>query len=709
MSGPRTELEELGATFREEFRESLEQYQVYLRQLESSPENPGVLAAFFREIHSLKGAAGFIGFQNLNQVLHKIEDILTRLRNGDMPFNPDILNLFDDGFELLRKLESKISATGKDTVAIASFVKRINRLVGKPQAAAPSAPCAEFSRKRPLPAGSADEISEISEIFFGDADELLQNFEKQIREFRECPAGQWETAPLRKHFRSLVGAARFVEFKEFAEYCDCLETLFSEMEVKTPETTATVITVLEDSHSALSQMLQKKRDGKRPGRKWRHSLSEVHRLIEALRKAGDKKNVSPGEFSPVETLPAKITGRTIRVPVERLDHLMNIVGELVLVRNRILQLFEKNRSLRAPDDSMSDTYDTLDFLISEIQASVLQTRMVPIARVFNQFPHIVRDTAKKFNKKIKLTIEGEDTDVDKSVVEVLGDPLIHILRNAVDHGIESPAERKKLGKSAAGSIVLSARHEGNQIIVQCSDDGRGMDPRIVRQTAVEKQLISAEKARVLSEKDILNLIFLPGFSTSASVNMLSGRGVGMDVVKSNITRLNGFIEFETEIGKGTRFFLHFPLTMAIVQGLLIEVQNEIFILPIHSVLETVRVVDFPIQSVWGHPAIRLRDQVVPVIHLEELFCYDASGRKQQAKYVVIVGYGEKKIGIAADHLRGQREVVIKKMGKFLEETPGFSGASILSDGSVRLIIDVGGLMRLARYENLNAAEVSEAE
>lgn len=392
---------------------------------------------------------------------------------------------------------------------------------------------------------------------------------------------------------------------------------------------------------------------------------------------------------------------TIRVEVNRLDQLMNLVGELVLGRNRLSQIVSsiKNEERDDLEAELSDTGSQIDFITTELQAAVMRTRMVPIGRTFNRFPRLVRDIAKEYSKEIDLVTSGEETELDKSIIEEITDPLVHLIRNAADHGIESVETRTKLGKPARGTITLSADHEGNHVMIEIRDDGAGIDPERLKAKALEKGLISTEEAREMKTEDTYGLMFIPGFTTAQKVSNVSGRGVGLDVVKTNITKLNGMISVESAVGKGTKITLKLPLTLAIIQGLLVSVGSETFAVPLSSVLEVVHTLKKDVATVQSRDVIRLREIVLPLVDISEIL--DVPGRDEASKsfYTVVVGVANQKFGIVVDHLVGQKEIVIKPLGSYLKNIHGIAGSTILGDGRVIMIIDTGELLRLAQRAN----------
>ncbi|CCF81824.1 Signal transduction histidine kinase CheA [Helicobacter bizzozeronii CCUG 35545] len=391
--------------------------------------------------------------------------------------------------------------------------------------------------------------------------------------------------------------------------------------------------------------------------------------------------------------------QTVRVDVRRLDHLMNLIGELVLGKNRLIRIYgdvEERYDGEKFLEELNQVVSSISAVTTDLQLAVMKTRMQPIGKVFNKFPRMVRDLSRELGKSIELVIDGEETELDKSIVEEIGDPLIHIIRNSCDHGIEKPEDRKMLGKPEMGRVELSAYNEGNHIVIKITDDGTGLDPEKLKEKAIEKGVITEREASTMTDKEALNIIFKPGFSTAKTLSNVSGRGVGMDVVKTNIEKLNGIIELESEVGVRTTQKLKIPLTLAIIQALLVGVQEEYYAIPLSSVLETVRISQDEIYSVDGKSVLRLRDEVLSLVRLADIFKVDAILEGSKEVYVVIIGLADQKIGVIVDYLIGQEEVVIKSLGYYLKSTKGIAGATVRGDGKITLIVDVGTMMEMAK-------------
>jgi two-component system chemotaxis sensor kinase CheA len=390
--------------------------------------------------------------------------------------------------------------------------------------------------------------------------------------------------------------------------------------------------------------------------------------------------------------------KTVRVSVERLDSLMNMVGELITDRNRLYRVrADLDEQLRAysQSENLVQTVTHIGRITDQLQEEVMRIRMLPVADVFNKFPRMVRDLARTSNKQVDLVLRGEDTELDRSVIEKISDPLIHLLRNSVDHGVETPEERRAKGKPERGSILLAARHENGQIILTVQDDGNGIDTRKVKSSALRKGIISEAEAASMTEEEAIELIFRPGLSTAQKVSDISGRGVGMDIVRANIEQLNGTVMIDTWPGQGSRFEIVLPLTLAIVPTLLVQVGPCTFAIPLVTVNETLRVDTHEIRAVKGKPIIMIRNMVLPLMHLSEAFGLESENNNEGYEYVVAVRSGKSELGLVVDSFLGEQELTVKSMGVLTGKTVGISGAAILGDGLVTLIVDVQSLFRLA--------------
>jgi two-component system chemotaxis sensor kinase CheA len=547
------------------------------------------------------------------------------------------------------------------------------------------------------PAIFDDEMKEIVESFIVETKELLDKLDNDLVELEKRQNDVELLNAIFRYVHTIKGTSSFIGFEQMSELTHKFEDVLNKLRKFELKLNPEIMDVILKAQDLMKVLLSKLEANDLSPIDISGVVSKLERisrgefLIEEDVEKASVDNVS-------QKLQSKVIDKTVRIDVERLDELMNLVGKLVLGRNRLTQIvsgiverFEGESLAR----ELMDTIAQVDYLTSELQAVVMRARMMPIAKVFSKFPRIVRDLSRDLNKEVELLIYGEETEVDKSVIESIHDPLVHLIRNAIDHGIETPQERKAVGKPEKGKVILRAEHEGNFIVITVEDDGRGIDPERVKRKAVEKKIITEQEASSISDRDALNLIFLPGFSTAGKVTNVSGRGVGLDVVKANITKLNGMIDVQSTLGQGTKFILKLPLTLAIIQGLLVDVCGEIFIIPLSSVIEVVRIPRSQVHSIKGREIIRLRDSVLPLVRLADIFNLSSNGDFKENLYVVVVGLAEKKLGIVVDGLVGQKEVVIKSLGSYLNNVRGIAGATILGDGTVRMIVDVAQIFKMS--------------
>lgn len=562
-----------------------------------------------------------------------------------------------------------------------------------------------------------NEMQDLVQDFILETDEIIEALDQDLIEL-ENRKNDFDL--LNKIFRAahtMKGASSFLGFDKMSGVTHHAEEILNKLRKGEMQVTPGIMDVLLEFVDVTKQIISDIKNGTDTA-----NITEIVRKLELANegKLGSDDGASSsggGQSAKKESVEqvkkaAVAIEQTIRVDVSRLDSLMNLVGELVLSRNRIGQIsgeLEKKFEGEFLIEQLMETTSQIGLISTELQLAVMKTRMVPIGKVFNKFPRMVRDLCREMSKDIDLVITGEETELDKSVVEEIGDPLMHMIRNACDHGVETPDARRKSGKPEKGTVNLSAYHEGNHIVVEIKDDGKGMDPEVLKKKAIEKNLLTAEEAKNMDNEAAFALIFKPGFSTAAKITDVSGRGVGMDVVKTNIEKLNGIINIESEVGHGTRFKMKLPLTLAIIQALLVEVSGEVLAIPLVSVIETVRINEKEIHSFEGREVLKLRDSVLSLIRLNEIYEFQES--YDEDIYVVVVGIAEKRLGFIVNKLVGQEEIVIKSLGEYLSGNEGIAGATIMGDGRVRLIIDVAGVMDIAskmprRFRNKKKAEIS---
>ncbi|BAW51978.1 histidine kinase CheA [Helicobacter pylori] len=660
------DLQEIMEDFLIEAFEMNEQLDQDLVELEHNPEDLDLLNRIFRVAHTIKGSSSFLNLNILTHLTHNMEDVLNRARKGEIKITPDIMDVVLRSIDLMKTLLVTIRDTGSDTNngkenEIEEAVKQLQAITSQNLEGAK-----EGTKEAPK-------------------EEMKKEAKKEnIKENQENKA----KAPTAENSAS---------DNPLADEPDLDYTNMSAEEVE-----AEIERLLNKRQEADKERRAQKKQEAKP-------KQEVAPKTEAPRtetpKAPKTETKAKAKADTEENKAPSIgVEQTVRVDVRRLDHLMNLIGELVLGKNRLIRIYgdvEERYDGEKFLEELNQVVSSISAVTTDLQLAVMKTRMQPVGKVFNKFPRMVRDLSRELGKSIELIIEGEETELDKSIVEEIGDPLIHIIRNSCDHGIEPLEERRRLNKPETGKVQLSAYNEGNHIVIKISDDGKGLDPVMLKEKAIEKGVISERDAEGMSDREAFNLIFKPGFSTAKVVSNVSGRGVGMDVVKTNIEKLNGIIEIDSEVGVGTTQKLKIPLTLAIIQALLVGVQEEYYAIPLSSVLETVRISQDEIYTVDGKSVLRLRDEVLSLVRLSDIFKVDAILESNSDVYVVIIGLADQKIGVIVDYLIGQEEVVIKSLGYYLKNTRGIAGATVRGDGKITLIVDVGAMMDMAKSIKVN--------
>lgn len=571
-----------------------------------------------------------------------------------------------------------------------------------------------------------DEMQEIIGDFLIEADELIESLDTNFVTLESSPDDLDLLNEIFRGVHTIKGTSSFLGFDQVTTLSHKMEDILNKLRKAEMTMCATTMDILLEGLDQLKVLLENVRSGvtdkidltgilKRLQDKLdgaTDAASEATESKEDIPVSDKTQAVAQIESQPsttvVEKPKSKATAgtqhsgadQTIRVDVNRLDGLLNMTGELVLSRNSLMQTVGKLGAEHEGDyelEGLNKAAKAVNFITTELQMAVMKMRMQPVGKVFSRFPRQVRDLARESGKQIELVISGEHTELDKSVIEEIGDPLMHIIRNSCDHGLESVDERKQKSKPEKGTVHLSASQEGSSIIIKVEDDGRGFDVDAIRAKAVERGMVSKDEVDRMPDREVFNFIFEAGFSTAKKVTDVSGRGVGMDVVRTNIQKLNGIVELDSTKDVGSTICIKLPLTLAIIQGLLVESDNDIFILPLSSVHETVKTEGSEIQYVNQRPVFRLRDEIIPLINLSRIIDNDSRGFEMTEKpYIVVVGLAGKKLGMMIDRFLGQEEVVIKSMGDYLGSTTGVAGATILGDGRIRLIVDLIGLFSLAR-------------
>ncbi len=638
-----------------------------LVELEQNPEDRQRLDAVFRGFHTIKGGAGFLNLNNLVTVCHRAEDVFNVLRQGQRQVDGTLMDAVLQVLDVVMDMFNEIRSGQEPSPADAGLLVTLESLAtpGNPDSPAPTtAPQPDPPPPSPptdTPAVSP-EVSAVAAV--GGDDEMT---EAEFEALLDAISAQKSNGdPVEKP----------------AQTREADSTTTESTQPETPKQDSELIT--DD---------------------------EFERLLDELHGQGQppKTQPSPPPAAPTPVAPAKpaptatpsarpaaaatasasVAETTVRVDTKRLDDIMNLVGELVLVRNRLATLHA-----RINDEEVSAAVGNLDAVTSDLQTSVMKTRMQPVKKIFGRFPRVVRDLARSLNKEINLELRGEDTDLDKNQVEALADPLVHLVRNAVDHGIEDPDERERRGKPRAGHVVLAAEQEGDHILLTISDDGQGMDPDILRRKAVEKGLMDEEAAARMSDQNALNMIFMAGFTTKSQISDVSGRGVGMDVVKTRIAQLNGTVEIDSVYGEGSTLRVKVPLTLAILPTLMVVLGNQRFALPLASISEIFNLEHSRTHHIDHQEVVMVRDEALPLYYLRRWLTDgdDPPADNENRDVVVVVFVGKRRVGFVVDRLIGQEEVVIKPLGSYLQGLPGFAGATITGDGGVALILDIPGLV-----------------
>ncbi|HBO3384654.1 TPA: chemotaxis protein CheA [Pseudomonas aeruginosa] len=741
--------EEILQDFLVEAGEILEQLSEQLVELESRPDDMDLLNVIFRGFHTVKGGAGFLQLNALVECCHIAENVFDILRKGERRVSSELMDVVLQALDTVNAMFDQVREQSEPTPATPELLAALARLA-EPEGAEPAEPVqappaavppAEPAAPPEAPAQSAS--SDITDDEFEQLLDALQGDEAPASAVAEAPAAPAGDEISDAEFEALLdqlhGKGKFVPPAVSAEPAqvpaeavepaaaaagddisdDEFEALLDELHGKgkfgdVPEAAGTPA-----APAAAAPAAAPAEQGKAPAAAGGDEISddEFESLLDELHGKGKfngaseavaaaaavAKNIAAKSPAAKPVAPAKAAAArpaapdrpaaseaetTVRVDTARLDEIMNMVGELVLVRNRLVRL-----GLNSGDEAMAKAVANLDVVTGDLQMSVMKTRMQPIKKVFGRFPRLVRDLARNMKKEINLELVGEETDLDKNLVEALADPLVHLVRNAVDHGIESPEEREAAGKPRVGQVVLSAEQEGDHILLMITDDGKGMDAEVLRNKAVEKGLLERDAADRLTDLECYNLIFAPGFSTKTEISDVSGRGVGMDVVKTKISQLNGTVNVFSQKGSGSKIVIKVPLTLAIMPTLMVMLGSQAFAFPLVNVNEIFHLDLSRTNVVDGQEVVIVRDKALPLFYLKRWLVPSAAHEEQGEGHVVILSVGTQRIGFVVDQLVGQEEVVIKPLGKMLQGTPGMAGATITGDGRIALILDVPSMLK----------------
>ena len=675
--------------FLDESHEHLQSLNEGLLRLEENMEEIGAVNDIFRNAHTLKGMSATMGFAKIAELTHEMEDVLDLVRKEQLKLNEDIM---DTLFKCLDSLEQMVDSVGngeaEDVVDVSDLVAKLSSIskgTPAPAAAAPAAASSSAPAAGGAGAGTDLDLDEIDLDVMKKAKEAgMHMFHVKVTLMETCVLKAARSVMV-MHALDEVGdviksipPAEDLEQEKFERSFDVV--VATGADAQAVQNAVDSVSEIED---VLVELLDPDKLGKSEAPAPAAAPAAAAPAATAAAPAAKKEAAKPA------AAPAKKQhqSQSVRVDIEKLDTLMNLMGELVINKVRLEQIGQTHRL-----SDLMETLEQMDRVTGDLQNIVMKVRMVPVSAVFNRFPRMVRDVSKELGKDINLTIEGEETELDRTVIDEIGDPIMHLLRNSLDHGVESPDKREAKGKPRTGEVGLIARHEGNNVVIMITDDGAGIDADKIRRKAVEKGMISQSEADSLDDADAVRLIFLPGFSTAEQITDISGRGVGMDVVRSKIEALSGHVDVETHIDEGSVFKIKLPLTLAIIQAMLVRVQEEMYAIPLTSIDSTINIEPSDIQTVQNKEVIVLRGEIIPIIRMEEALQVPHT-KDSDEHFVVVVHAGEAKAGIVVDNLIGQQEIVIKTLGNLFAGLKLFGGATVLGDGRVALILDVATMIQ----------------
>jgi len=690
--------------FIDESEEHLQTLSDCIMVLEKEPDNKDTINEVFRAAHSLKGMAGTMGFKRMQHLTHDMENVFQEVRSDHIKVTSGMIDLLFKCLDALEGYVDNIKSTSDEgTEDNEVIIKELNDFIAKTEGVEETGNTETSEAKEAAPESTQEEKAGQEKI------ELTNDEKKAIR---EAESNGQHIYVMTVHIQKdcLLKAARaFLVFKAVEDFGQILVYRPSSQDIEDEkfEFEFSFFLASEESEDKIVAAAKAVSEIEKVDAEEIH-LDEYVKEAEAQEeqqakevaaeqkeapaeapKAAEKK--APAANAKKQTNAKPVTGRTVRVDIEKLDALMNQVSELIIAKNSLVSI-SSNESGEYQNQSFHEQIEYLERITTNLHESVMKVRMVPIESVVNKFPRMIRDLSRKLGKKMELYMTGEDTELDRTVVDQIGDPLQHLLRNSADHGLEDNATRVERGKPEVGSIFLKAFQEGNNVIIEVGDDGNGIDVAAVRDKAVERGVITAEQAENMSQKEIINILFLPSFSMAKKITDISGRGVGLDVVKSNIEALGGDVEVRTQLGEGTTFIVRLPLTLAIIQALMVEIRDEKYAIALGSISNIESIPVNEIKYVQAQEVIHLRGAVIPLIRLDQVLDMEEKQEEPENLTVVIVKKGDSLAGLVVDNLIGQQEIVIKSLGKYINNNKIISGATILGDGEVALILDVNTLM-----------------
>lgn len=677
--------------FVEETKEHLQSLNDNILVLENEPENKDTINEIFRSAHSLKGMAGTMGYKRMQTLTHDMENVFSEIRNDKLKVTSDLVDILFQCLDALEAyLDNIINTQDEGTDDNAAIIKLLNDYLnggsGVAEQAAPQAAQA-------APQTADGVVTDFSKVTFADFEQhaIMEAGTKNLNVYG---------VHVKIDPSCILKAARaFLVFKSVEELGEIIKSIPSAQDIEDEKfdldfyifvitgesldkVLATVrnVSEIKDAEGSIIKLDEKKEEKPEETEKTEKTESAKPATVP---KAGKPANSQPAKGKPV-------VNRSVRVDIDKLDVLMNLVSELIIAKNGLVSAAAT--STTEENQSVNEQIEYLERVTTNLHESVMNVRMVPIETVVNRFPRMIRDLSKKLDKKMELYMTGEETELDRTVIDEIGDPLMHLLRNSADHGLESAEVRRERGKDEIGTIFLNAFQDGNNVVIEVGDDGNGIDIEKVKSKAIERGTITPEQAEVMSDKEVIDLLFLPSFSTSEKITDVSGRGVGLDVVKSKIESLGGVVECKSVLGEGSTFTIRLPLTLAIIQALMVKLGNEQYAIALGSIqtIEDIPLSD--IKYVQGKEVINLRGNIIPIIRLGELLDVPDRTEPDESLIVVVIKKGDKQAGLVVDSLVGQMEIVIKSLGKYININKMISGATILGDGEVALIIDANAII-----------------
>lgn len=672
--------------FLDETKEHLQNLNNQILELESDAENMNTINEIFRAAHSLKGMAGTMGYKRMQTLTHDMENVFSEVRNGNIKVNADMIDVLFSCLDALEEYTGNIQQSADEgTNDNEELIAKLNAILkagtGKAEEPAPK-------KEKKKKAAAVEAEGKWKDISF-EASQL-----KVMREAKKSGLNVYGMTVVVQESCLLKAARAFLVFKAIEEKGEIVVSVPSAQDVEDEkfDRDFTLVVISEHDLDTVIKAAQ--------------NVSEIEKVTGAVIEIPEEDTKPSQDVKKVEepaekkagaqatpekkTVSKPVVNRTVRVDIEKLDVLMNLVSELIIAKNSLVAATEQDKG--RSNSGVSQQMDYLESVTTNLHESVMKVRMVPIESVVNKFPRMIRDLSKKLGKKMELYMTGEETELDRTVVDEIGDPLMHLLRNSADHGLESAEVRAQRGKPEVGSIFLDAYQDGNNVVIEVRDDGNGIDVEAVKKKAIERSVITSEQAEIMTDKDVINLLFLPSFSTAKQVTDVSGRGVGLDVVRSKIEALSGEVEVKSELGVGSTWTIRLPLTLAIIQSLMVAVGGEKYALSLAAIQTIEDVPRSDVKLVENREVINLRGSVLPLIRLNNLLDVESKKGDDENLIVVVVKKGDRMAGLVIDELLGQQEIVIKSLGKYIRHCKFISGATILGDGEVALILDANALI-----------------